>query len=747
MSARRPLQPLSPLSANIVGAKYSYVAKASAGLDGYTAMDERVHEDNTQDIGSIVSGLTSLENDADDFDRLMIQQVRDKRRMNDALRGNTQPFRKARTHPNVGLTLENLERNNARINARSGPGAQVKFESPSSASSKSSGTDPAIRVPLEWGRKGRVRRDWLRTITTDEEQSPGAQEAMATEDVTPGRSDRGIGIGDADRPLPSVEDSPLSHKKSFQGTLSSNQPGYTDLGRVQDWDFTVDLNEASLIASTPYLPQNTTLHDIRQREIESLKEQAVTTNRLHKIKETSPKESRGPRSSSRASGNHQANSTIASEQVMQGANSPATRKRTNSWKTIGRSQAVVGENGEQIANSPIVVYKKSAETIGVVDRELLANAQTSPKRPFHRREDSHDLLRRLARVSSGTPSPNQAASARPRTAPALQPESSSQGSIAEALSSMNQDSPPLEKPRQTSTSETGVAAPETQPSQKQPDVIPPEPHSTLVSPQEPQPANADDTPIPTEVSILTAKTPRVTGAWVDTPALDRRSTGASMSPSEPLQSANLSKTTSDKQREGEMEGPSGTPREPSRTTFPRSALQAVVEEAKANGRSRNTQDTYGDSTIDSLEELIAPGVGDPETADQDEDTLLGLQLPTSIPRTEAERQRQQELLHLHRMNERLRAARTSIRDASRGMKRVENQVEHFEEIDGERVRVIYRDCPCVHNGGHQGDPWSVAWKGFKSLFYDSSNISRTGLTWLSISIISFWVWFILEVAA
>jgi hypothetical protein len=38
----------------------------------------------------------------------------------------------------------------------------------------------------------------------------------------------------------------------------------------------MDLNEALLIASTPYIPRNTALDDIRQREIESLKEQAVT---------------------------------------------------------------------------------------------------------------------------------------------------------------------------------------------------------------------------------------------------------------------------------------------------------------------------------------------------------------------------------------------------------------------------------------------------------------------------------------
>jgi hypothetical protein len=91
-------------------AKYSYITKVSTNVDALPAMAERAQDEHTLNSqGSIVSGLTALESDADDFERLMIQQARDERRLNDALRGTAQPFRKARTHPNVGLTLENLE--------------------------------------------------------------------------------------------------------------------------------------------------------------------------------------------------------------------------------------------------------------------------------------------------------------------------------------------------------------------------------------------------------------------------------------------------------------------------------------------------------------------------------------------------------------------------------------------------------------------------------------------------------------
>jgi hypothetical protein len=74
-----------------------------------------------------------------------------------------------------------------------------------------------------------------------------------------------------------------------------------------------------------------------------------------------------------------------------------------------------------------------------------------------------------------------------------------------------------------------------------------------------------------------------------------------------------------------------------------SVLQTLVQEVKTHGRGASTD--YGDDTINSLEEMIATPTGEVK-----EDTLQGLQPPTVTPRNEAERQRQQELLSLHRMS-------------------------------------------------------------------------------------------------
>jgi hypothetical protein len=220
--------------------------------------------------------------------------------------------------------------------------------------------------------------------------------------------------------------------------------------------------------------------------------------------------------------------------------------------------------------------------------------------------------------------------------------------------------------------------------------------------------DVDATPMPVERPVLNPKTPVVTGAWVDTPGPRTASRPASKerSPSPQPKKSNPPKNQSPERRTTHVEDETAETLaiEVVRPQLPRSALQALVEDAKSQGR-RHSAD-YGDSTINSLEGLITPN------SQVDEDTLQGLQLPTSEPRNEGERQRQQELVHLYRMNDRLRAARTSIRDASRGMKRVEDQVEHVEE--GENgTKIVYRACICS-TSSHQN--FSM-WKWWKSLFW------------------------------
>lgn len=673
-------------------------------------MDEqRYAQEDVQDAASVGSALSDLEHDAEDeFEKRMIQNARDERRLNQALGGRPQAFRKARSHPRVGLTLDNLERNNA----VAGADGHVKFESPPS-STGSARSDPAIHAPATWGRKSRSNRNWMRTITYEEEQQ---QTPAPADDTIHDHYDEAR----ANVPRRSVEDSPLSHK----GTPRNDQS--------QEWDLTFELNEASMIASTPYIPRSTVLDDIRQREMESVKEQAATA-RLERLRQGSPEQSR-PRTSSIRTVDTVDSSARTTEQVTQPSPSPKRRlrTRTQSWQSIGKAQPVTGIDME---DPPVAMYK-SAENIAAVDREVVATAQPVPPRRIpNRREDSQDLLRRLARVSN-TPSPRQAAPSRPESAPPAPLDSAPQPVLTETTQSESKSASVEETPVFAEVSNAAAATSTVQQEHN-------ESKEAATSTEQ-----VEATPMPKERPILNPKTPVVTGAWVDTPgprtvqrsAVTSRSRSRSRSPK---------KGSPRKQKPSEKAGePSeAVPIEPVRPQLPKSALQALVDEAKSQGRRPSAD--YGDSTINSLEDLITPS-GESLV---DEDTLQGLQLPTETPRNEAERQRQQELLHLHRMNDRLRAARTSIRDASRGMKRVEDQVEHVEEGEnGDKVKVVSRACPCAVDDHVQNFSMLKWWKSLfweqrlKTLRQTSNSWGRAwgGLTGLSIFLLVFFTWWMSE---
>jgi hypothetical protein len=707
--------------------------------NGTATMEEPIHDqEDMQDAASVVSGLSSLENDAEDeFDRQMIQNMRDERRLNQALGGRPQAFKKARIHPRVGLTLDNLERNNA----VAGASAHVQFQSPPS-SSGSTRSDPAIHAPATWGRKSRSNRNWMRTITHEE----SLQTPAPADDTINGHYDD----GDANAPRRSVEDSPLSHKSFNHGTPRND--------RSQEWDLTFELNEASMIASTPYIPRNTALDDIRQREIESLKEQAVTTARLDRIREGSPQQTRR-RSSSTRTTETAANIASSSEQATQSSPSPhkRSRTRTQSWQSIGKAQPVTGSGKE---DSPVAMYK-SAESLTTVEREVTITTQKiPPKRIPNRREDSQDLLRRLARVSN-TPSPKQPIPSRPQTAPPGPLNSSSQTMVTDTEPTQPDGKEDLkeEAPVEDAVAEPAASRPEVQPEQtKSQEAVR---QSEKVPETAAEAEDVDATPMPKERTVLNPKTPVVTGAWVDTPGPRTilRPTSKERSPSRSPKKSNTRRNKSLEKKHPASaaeeedaladEVADTIVAEVTRPKLPGSALQALVEEAKSSSAD------YGDSTINSLEDLITPLAESPEMDEGEGDTLQGLQLPTGTPKNEAERQRNQELLHLHRMNDRLRAARTSIRDASRGMKRVEDQVEHVD--DGEpgssgKTNIVYTTCPCAVDGHEQS--FSM-WRWWKSFFWQDRLKTRRqtrnswwkklgGLTALSMFLMLFFTYWISE---
>lgn len=675
MSSRRPLQPIPAQSANVLSTRYARITTTTKAADGTHDMANHVLDD-AQDSGSIVSGLTSLSGD-DEFERLMIQNARDERRLNEALNGRAQPFRKARTHPRVGLTIGNLERNDAQNTHAFAANARVAVKSPPS-SSGSTRSDPPVHAPAAWGRKGRTSLDWMRGIRRDEQ--PQQTPAPPEENVA-GQHDNG--------PL-----SPLSHKSFNQGNQGTPRNDHSG-----DWDLTFDMNEASMLVSTPYVPRNTKLDDIREREIESLREQGVATARLDRIRENSPDENRRPRSSAGRSINSISTTNNEAQPQEQGSPTQRLRKRTNSWQSLSRSQPELGKE-----NSPIAVYRKSVETVGVVECDVVANAEKQTPRPFsNRRTDSQDLLRRLARVSN-TPSPKETRPARPQTNPASQPHTSSQTAVTET--SYTKAEAKEEAVEAMPAAQGSTSTPQEQAAREQRQDTPHDGTTPDVPSSAPTTEEADVTPMPVERSVLQPKTPYVMGGWLDTPG-----PRTAPKPAEPHRERSLSpdrgtsksrspeRSTAPKEAQQPVEEASEpTGPSPPRPRLPGSALHALVQEARANH-------DYGDDTLHSLEDLMAPRAEN-ETED---DTLQDLPLPTSAPRNEAERQLYAEIVGVNRLNQHVRATQTGIRDSSRGMRRLESMLEHTEVVrTGEKGPVLVRSL------GHEFSPW--IW--FRSFFWD-----------------------------
>ena len=733
-------------------------------------------------------------------------------------------FRKARTHPGV---LERLERRSISgsgsgsghgsgsewsdkvdgldgkpqggwmgegVRKRRRSGGRMDGQNKDEEAVGSGGSDassPAMRgqKPRDWGRKGRRGNNWLRTIRMDdgvESVLPGGHPRGGEHNVSVSGQDkfRNGQLGDdsimqtdwsaldADAPIPTTEDSPLSKRGSRHTTPVALKLENASLDRIRQWEMTEELTFGSLITSTPAVPRgweqkkNTAIDDIRRREIEDVKEMAVARSQLDKIRELSPEEEKVRRPSEvrlskqqqswkNGRGSKREERKQGDEQEKETLNGLV---KTNNNTTSGNTRSYKPSSKKELPNptSPIMVYKYS-QTFSEVDRETQAKAQLkSPNSHSHRRHDSQDLLRMLARATSKSPSPAISSTM-----------ASKEGQRGGTGAGDNLDDPPRMEKFETKSG-TKLASLDRNTKKKSPlgkatTAVASALKSALTTPmrgmsdynQQDRDARMDDTKHDDEKSpkanannqMVVAKTPVVTGAWVDTPAAYRSGPTYLPTPtpeSDPEHVSNQRSNNIDEKR---------VLRAIDGGKYPKSALSAILEEAKGIKNSKSNAliaretgeengdgdekeynqdiDHLGDSTIQSLEELLSP-LDDQHSGDLaqlDEDTLRSLQLPDEPPKTRAEKQRYQELVTLKEMNSRLKSARTSIRDASRSIKRVEQQVEISEDRDiGSNNGSRCSRCGCPGGGGNArvlviGNPWRI----IKGLLTTTTTLTSTAI--------------------
>ncbi|KAL8734280.1 MAG: hypothetical protein Q9181_003247 [Wetmoreana brouardii] len=514
------------------------------------------------------------------------QHAKDLRRMNGAVRSEPQIFRKALVGKRAGLTVENLKRNND---------SSDSLGSANAASISSRGSDPSMNVPRQWGRKARPGKDWLSRINS--------KSGRLTGDVPKRRildhpnlgfteiRDAGnkLAAAAAEVPLPSGDDVSLSSQSSTPtaAALRAKSRDRVLEWEPQDQDFTGRSLQVS--ESPPIRTRNATLDKILEKEIDTVARRAVTTSRLGELRERSSAEQLGRRSPSLVSERGEPEEDqLTAEGVAKKQDSGGLPRRSTSEARKTPSKAIEDLGpGDPVPDTPVVIYRSDSSSSRANDDSLTSEDthRVSSQRPKHGRQDSHSLLRKLARATSASPSPSRNQKEDLEDADTVREENQTghEWSNHDRNNENNTQPPP-------SKSGDGDRA----------------------TPQAPR-------------ATAYLKTPMVTGAWVDTP-LPTGGRGPPM-PTPNLEDNEQKVLRSDTQKLAtgdlirKLSPHTSQPKLPDEElkktapNLPRSALESIVNAAKSKARggrrphSPSEPEEYptlllGDSTIHSLEELI-----------------------------------------------------------------------------------------------------------------------------------------------
>lgn len=484
------------------------------------------------------------------------------------------------------------------------------------------------------------------------------------------------------------------------------QPGNSRLNEIRAREKAVDH-----MAVPGQRPKNTKLDEIRQREAQGLSKRAYAAVRLEEIRERnsvsrslSPEEVRPP-----ASWEQQARAMPGGEQV-------------------GPPRSAPGSGGERIPDTPVTVFKKCRPSTDGGGTKAAESGETASDRgstkgeaPANKR-DSYDLLRRLARATSASPAaergqpssrskPNGTkADGDDRRAASKSTTSTTAASTAAASTAASSGDAPRKTakakegdgPRpivgfagmrrvpsvDSAKSKRSSAHSEMDPTDRIEAEMklfaPHENHSEPGSVRAPSPPDSDPgsgsgsaagkTPKPREHEFLSMPTPRVTGAYVETPAtgLARRSRD---------QDTALDPGTSDS-RDGDAVAAAAAVRRRRARSLPlrnSAKLPSVRDDLLELQRMHNIDD----STMDDLEELLtgrraglrkrAPAAGGDDEEAKDEQG----------EKTASSGASEGELALFDRMNRSLRTGILGIRSAKEGIERLEDQFRDGDDKDGD----------------------------------------------------------------
>ncbi|KAI6806111.1 hypothetical protein KC332_g13930 [Hortaea werneckii] len=691
------------------------------GVDMRPTMEkEQVHDETTQassSSGSDFSNLSALENETDEFGQKLLQYQRDLQRIRHAMAPGQQAFRKARPRQTLGQRL-------AQHTTQEGEQGGQKHER--SGSNGSEGSNPPLNVPREWGRRARKDPHWLRRMRDAEDsQLPAMNEARPRTDrkveedtiIPHVRTENDVALGQNDV-MPSIENTPPSmrrHRRLSSPSSMHHMNTTLDTGlETDDHDF----SSASFLASTPAVNR-------RDRRIDELAKHDVDFIERRGLSKRTVAHS------------HQQATTQEAEAVR-----PVTAPQQGDTTNVPRRRRSLMANKENVAPGPAnSAQYKGAETIGLANR----NAQ----RPEHRRGDSYGLLKQLARVSSMSPSPGKDKAGRdllekrPRSQPNVEQEPLSAKSVNSDY--IAGDKPPSIRQKPEHVYPT-------------PEAEPPGEDKDYRHQEARQDKDLDVTPAP-QKGPEDAKTPVVTGAWVETPG-QRKSSQSRPEGKYSAEARAPAPSTEAMDLKGEERQTDGSKRTFSEPARAKSALEDILKEAREQADGQ-----FGDTTIRSLENIIDPDLGPSDTGLSLDIEKMAQEVTAAVnaeqqPMSQAEKDRRQETLAIEAMNKHLRAARTSIKDANKGLRWVENRFENAQDRPSTSAEpsTATSSAPklgkhglttCkVCGGTYYGSVWRALWIEFRSCFYTfpTPNSWTIQFTWLGLLSLSLLIWYAIESA-
>lgn len=658
--------------------------------DATGAMDKvRVQDGDDRSSDSV--DLSALnDNETDDFGRKLLAAQREKRALNQN-DGTRQLFPRARPRPVRPKTTDPV----LTLEGTTTITTETRSAHQRIASEGDNRLTPALNVPQEWGRRAK-KREWQRRSVSDEyrivrqdKDSIWPHQTLYTGDEHPVLSPGGVGV------LPSVEDTPpLMTRKRIMSSPNSMRHMNTTIQTTHSDGEDLDFNDASMLVSTP----------------------AAVNRRDRKIDELMKGETKD-------TGKHGDSRRRMSEVLDRPGSAPsldlASRVARRRERRLSDKENVPNavEEGSNTAKEP---------ALGRDQRQSHS----------HSRNDSIALLRKLARVSSLSPSPGQDKKVADE---AVKPNAAPLSNVAEALRSTADRS---------TTTRNAVSRTEA----RRVRIHDEKARREEVAEIEAKPAPQD--------GEQPHKTSVVTGASIDT-ADELQQAAEDTQPARGLALKSSSASSRDPRR---------VLSEPS---HPKSALEAVVSGARA---TRDPQ--LGESTIASLENIVHPDL-ERTSSNTAEDVTRDVPADAENLKhlTQTEKDRRQEALALEALNKRLRNTRTTIKDASRGIRRIENQIENAtgqqvknEEADAndEQIREIHHvkgeQAPhwprhlkpytqphdfrtiCEHCGGSFTSVYSALWTETREFFftYTGPNHDRPRPTPVGWAVLSFILWYWIE---